>query len=102
MSRPALPRSDRAVWQRAIHDVTPLPGRNAPLPVGPSQPPAPARAEPYQASPPEAGAVDRFAGIDRANAERLKRGLHEIEARLDLHGMTQAAAHRALAAFIGL
>jgi DNA-nicking Smr family endonuclease len=45
-------------------------------------------------------ALDRFAGIDRANAERLKRGLHKIEARLDLHGMTQAEAHRALAVFI--
>jgi DNA-nicking Smr family endonuclease len=44
--------------------------------------------------------LDRFAGIDRANAERLKRGLHRIEARLDLHGMTQAEAHGALFAFI--
>jgi len=44
--------------------------------------------------------LDRFAGLDRANAERLKRGLHRIEARLDLHGMTQAAAHGALSAFI--
>ena len=44
--------------------------------------------------------LDRFAGIDRASAERLKRGLHPIEARLDLHGMTQAEAHRALAGFI--
>jgi DNA-nicking Smr family endonuclease len=44
--------------------------------------------------------LDRFAGIDRANAERLKRGLHRIEARLDLHGMTQAEAHGALSGFI--
>ena len=44
--------------------------------------------------------LDRFAGIDRANAERLKRGKHPIEARIDLHGMTQEEAHRALAAFI--
>jgi DNA-nicking Smr family endonuclease len=44
--------------------------------------------------------LDRFAGIDRANAERLKRGLHRIAARLDLHGMTQAEAHGALAAFV--
>jgi len=44
--------------------------------------------------------LDRFAGIDRANAERLKRGLHRIEARLDLHGMTQAEAHRALSGFV--
>jgi DNA-nicking Smr family endonuclease len=49
-----------------------------------------------QAAPP----LDRFAGIDRANAERLKRGLHKVEATLDLHGMTQAEAHRALAAFV--
>jgi DNA-nicking Smr family endonuclease len=44
--------------------------------------------------------VDRAAGYDRANAERLKRGRHPIEARLDLHGLTQAEAHRALAAFL--
>jgi DNA-nicking Smr family endonuclease len=44
--------------------------------------------------------LDRFSGIDRANAERLKRGLHPIEARLDLHGMSQVEAHRALAAFV--
>ena len=46
--------------------------------------------------------LDRFAGIDRANAERLKRGLHRIEARLDLHGMTQAEAHGALSGFISV
>jgi DNA-nicking Smr family endonuclease len=44
--------------------------------------------------------LDSFAGIDRATAERLKRGQHRIEARLDLHGMTQAEAHRSLYAFI--
>jgi DNA-nicking Smr family endonuclease len=50
------------------------------------------------ASPP----VDRIAGLDRATGERLKRGLRPIEARLDLHGMTQAEAHRALAEFVRL
>jgi DNA-nicking Smr family endonuclease len=44
--------------------------------------------------------LDRYAGIDRSNAERLKRGLHKIEARLDLHGMTQAEAHQVLTGFI--
>ena len=42
----------------------------------------------------------RFAGLDRATAERLKRGRYPIEARLDLHGMTQAEAHRALNGFV--
>jgi len=50
--------------------------------------------------PIQAPALDRFSGIDRANAERLKRGLHQIEARLDLHGMTQSEAHRALFEFV--
>jgi DNA-nicking Smr family endonuclease len=50
--------------------------------------------------PIRAPALDRFSGIDRANAERLKRGLHRVEGRLDLHGMTQSEAHRALFAFV--
>ena len=44
--------------------------------------------------------LDRFAGLDRASAERLRRGRYPIEARLDLHGMTQAEAHRALHGFV--
>ncbi|HZS83098.1 MAG TPA: Smr/MutS family protein [Stellaceae bacterium] len=47
---------------------------------------------------PIAGA--RAPGLDKASAERLKRGRYPIEARLDLHGMTQDEAHRALIAFI--
>jgi DNA-nicking Smr family endonuclease len=39
-------------------------------------------------------------GLDRRNALRLKRGQMPIEARLDLHGMIQAEAHRALAGFV--
>lgn len=41
-----------------------------------------------------------FAGIDRRTAERLRRGHYPIEARLDLHGMTQDEAHRTLSSFI--
>ena len=36
------------------------------------------------------------AGINGATQDRLRRGLLEPEARIDLHGMTQAAAHRTL------
>ena len=45
--------------------------------------------------------MDRHAGIDRATAQRLKRGRYPVEARLDLHGLTQEAAHRALIDFLG-
>ena len=39
-------------------------------------------------------------GVDRRSAERLRRGERRIDARLDLHGMTQDEAHRALDAFL--
>lgn len=98
------PSADRTLWQRAMHDVRRLAPRPEPPPA-PSPQPAEKRTAAAQAAPISAPALpsltlDRFAGIDRANAERLKRGKREIEARLDLHGMTQAEAHRALAAFI--
>jgi len=89
---------DRALWSEAMRDVTPLPGSRAG-----SSPPlqcAPDRAEAGPAPSQVDQPLDRFAGIDRANAERLKRGLHAIEARLDLHGMTQAEAHRELIGFV--
>jgi len=112
-----LAADDAGLWRRAMRDVAPLPGRGVtPLdrdlpdrgrpgriagetpavqaPV-PHRPPPPARPQPPL--PP----LDRFAGVDRATAERLKRGRYQVEARLDLHGMTQAEAHRALSGFVG-
>jgi DNA-nicking Smr family endonuclease len=90
---------DTALWQRAMQDVRPLAPRPRPAPT-------PVRPEPVARQPivpipaPPATPLDRAAGLDRANAERLKRGKHRIEARLDLHGMTQDEAHRALLGFI--
>lgn len=40
------------------------------------------------------------AGVDRRTMQRLRRGQIGIEARLDLHGLTQGEAHRALNAFL--
>lgn len=39
-------------------------------------------------------------GIDKSTAKKLKKGVQKIEARMDLHSMTQAQAHRALDSFI--
>ncbi|MBV8493187.1 MAG: Smr/MutS family protein [Alphaproteobacteria bacterium] len=101
---------DAALWHRAMRHVAPLPGRAPPPEPAPSSdrrhpaglssdagetPAVPGR-RPSVPVPP----LDAFAGVDRATAERLKRGQRAIEARLDLHGMTQAEAHRALAAFV--
>src|SRR5690606_22113463 len=87
--------SDRALWRAALKDVTPLPGRPAPPPTPP--PPSPAAAE----KPPTGTAGERRGrGLDRRTAERLRRGELPIAARLDLHGMTQEEAHRALVRFL--
>jgi len=40
------------------------------------------------------------AGLDKRQAERLKKGRLAVEAKLDLHGQSQQEAHRALSAFI--
>ncbi|MBL4747269.1 MAG: Smr/MutS family protein [Magnetovibrio sp.] len=42
----------------------------------------------------------RQPGLDKSTAKRLRRGKVKIEARLDLHGMTQNEARPALADFI--
>jgi DNA-nicking Smr family endonuclease len=103
----AGPRGDRGLWQKAVRDVRPLRGAR-PTNIATESPceadaaAASARVERGRTTAPgiPLPPLDGFAGIDRANAERLKRGLHRIDARLDLHGMTQAEAHGALSAFI--
>ena len=42
----------------------------------------------------------RPAILDRRSATRIARGRTAIDARVDLHGLTQEAAHRRLAAFL--
>jgi DNA-nicking Smr family endonuclease len=94
---PHPPAEEAALWREAVRGVRPLPGRR---PLTPASPSAAAPPPLLPAPPVPAPALDRFAGIDRSNAERLKRGRHPIEARLDLHGLTQEEAHRELAAFV--
>lgn len=64
------------------------PRRPAPIPPVPALPTRPE------------GGRGRVAGLDRRTSERLRRGQYPIESRLDLHGMNQDQAHRALALFI--
>jgi len=39
-------------------------------------------------------------GLDKRTQQRLRRGQVDIEARLDLHGLTQTAAHQTLERFL--
>jgi DNA-nicking Smr family endonuclease len=57
-----------------------------PAPIAPPSPKKPA-------TPP-------LVPLGRRERSQLSKGRKEIEARLDLHGMTQARAHRALAGFL--
>jgi DNA-nicking Smr family endonuclease len=110
--RPRLPTDEEvALWLRATRDVrTSQPRAAEPSvpgePTGAAQPaaakPAPPPAGPVRA-PPRAsrrlephGPVD----LDRRSWQRLRRGLYPVDARLDLHGMTQAQAYEALTGFL--
>lgn len=46
------------------------------------------------------GRVSGPSGINGGTEDRLRRGTLEPDAKLDLHGMTEAAAHRALSSFL--
>lgn len=113
--RAILTEADHKLWRYATRDVVRLapapPEEVPPPPVKPEAPPSDApvptpaslvRVRQEVARTPvhkelEAGAT---ADIDKATAERFRRGHMPIEARLDLHGMTQDEAHRALDGFV--
>src|SRR5579863_1139529 len=92
-------RDERALWRAATRDAVPLAESNAaaapPAAVeAKPKPKQPARAMLRAAVTPDAPALPELShaaspGLDRRNAERLKRGQRPIEARLDLHGMIQ-------------
>ncbi len=106
-------RREADLLRRVMADVAPLPGREVALPAAeapvepppprPVEPPPVARPAPPGPPPaprlPEIGPGDR-AGVDKRTAKRLKRGQLAVEARMDLHGLTQDEAHRALSAFV--
>jgi len=102
-------REDRALWRKTMRDVTPLaPARPARAREedAPEIEPAPktrphlatAAAKRIRTLPPLS--PGESPGVDRRTAEKFRRGQLAVEARLDLHGLTQEPAHRALASFI--
>lgn len=101
-----LSREDHALWAHVARSARPLPGRahpeieqepppreTAPAPKSGADPAHPARPPTHRALPP-------LVGIEKRLARSLARGHEPIERRIDLHGMRQAEAHRALLGFI--
>lgn len=115
--RPPLDPADRALWEAVAATVTPLRQRRRRV-VKPAEPPPaePAKPSPPEAPKPEAAAPPKPASgrarpvapspkpgpadIDRRTRLRIARGHYAVEARIDLHGLTQARAHAALLGFL--
>ncbi len=108
-------RREADLLRHVMADVAPLPGREIAMPAAepPAEPAPPPPVEPPPVTRPQAAAPAQpgaprlpeidpgsRAGVDKRTAMRLKRGQLSVEARMDLHGLTQEEAHRALSAFV--
>ena len=106
---------DLALWRHVTRDTRPLSNRPAPskpeTKPAAERPPAPkpatktAKPAPPPAAPPKRSALPELqtgavVGVDKRTAGRMKRGKLPVEGRLDLHGLTQNEAERALATFL--
>ena len=110
---------DAALWARVAETAKPLTKKNRFIDLEmPLKPPEPRQAVPKaRTSAPEDAAptasaertpqpnftvkkaLSPKAGLDRQTARKLDKGNLAIEARIDLHGMRQREAHRALRKF---
>jgi DNA-nicking Smr family endonuclease len=105
----ALSEEERSLWESVAKQVKPLrkKPRAAKQPAAESKQPVlvPAKAPPRPVmsvpSPkPSKPAVPPLVTLGRRERSKLSRGKSEIDARLDLHGMTQVRAHHALLGFL--
>ncbi|MFC0240520.1 Smr/MutS family protein [Rhodopseudomonas telluris] len=106
-----LSEDERALWDSVAKQVKPLRGRprltRIELVVSPpdaaTKPPAPAPSpQPVKRSVKLATPMSPppLASLGRRERSHLSRGRKDIDARIDLHGMTQARAHHALLRFL--
>jgi DNA-nicking Smr family endonuclease len=89
------------LWQQVTQSVAPLGRRPSPGPIREEkEETAPTRPAHAVAKPPPAGQPPALSPIDRRTVSRLTRGTVAVDARIDLHGLTQAAAHGRLIRFL--
>jgi DNA-nicking Smr family endonuclease len=108
--RRALSEEERALWETVAKQVKPLRKRHsvAKAHAAPeaeikasAKPAASAKPIPVKsAHAPRPQTPPPLAPLGRRERAQLSRGKKEIDARLDLHGMTQTRAHRVLFAFL--
>ena len=107
-----LSEEERALWESVTRQTKPLRKKHRAAEPHAASPKAEPRVAANAAAPPKKllspaaapaparPAVPPLAPLGRREKAQLSRGRKEIEARLDLHGMTQARAHRALSGFL--
>lgn len=109
--RRALSEDERELWDLVARHVKPLRKHRAAKAHAPRAESSPAAqvTRPSPSPRPVAAApaprlakpsIPPLAPLGKRERTKLSRGRSEIEARLDLHGMTQTRAHRALAGFL--
>jgi DNA-nicking Smr family endonuclease len=106
LRRRGLTAEELKLWAHVTGSVSPLKGRKRPHPA-PEPPPAPEPAAPPPAAaapatprkPPQP-AIKPLVPLERRLRQRVSRGRQPVDGVLDLHGMRQAEAHRALLSFI--
>ncbi|WP_316180695.1 MULTISPECIES: Smr/MutS family protein [unclassified Bradyrhizobium] len=105
-----LSEDERTLWETVARQVRPLRKTQRPVRLHPPmttsepQPDKPAMTQrpvaPVAASKPVRPAIPPLVSLGRKERSKLSRGRNEIDARLDLHGMTQSRAHQALHHFL--
>jgi DNA-nicking Smr family endonuclease len=103
--RRPLSEEERALWRGFARSITPLQRAretadlDQPSAVDRPQPVAPPRPAARQQDPP-ARKAPPLTPLGRRLKQRVARGREPIDARLDLHGLTQQRAHAALLRFL--
>jgi DNA-nicking Smr family endonuclease len=112
-----LSKEELVLWRHATADVKPRVKKSLPGPEGEPPSPPPAASDPVpaenaisalpsasaarqQPKSPLAPALTPLAPLDRRLKRRLSSGRVDVDDVIDLHGMTQAQAHRALESFL--
>jgi DNA-nicking Smr family endonuclease len=107
-----LSEDETALWEAVARSIRPLrtprtraePQVKGAASEGPAEKKIRIKAEELftgiRATPVPQNSKPALSPIDRRTKQKLRRGREQIEARLDLHGMTQDQAHRALSRFL--
>lgn len=103
-----LSEEERTLWESVARQVKPLRKKRRIGKTATSIPETAAAkpvvsfrsAPPISTPKPSKPAVPQLAPLGRRERSRLSKGRNQIDARLDLHGMTQTRAHRTLLGFL--